>query len=492
MSAQESPSLLKTRKQVSRAIDTGKLNDGLQIIHDFVERIITEPLCTGHVNGSKELDILCQQIGELNLSAVTNGLIQDKVREKNNAVFVYIVTKIQPSGGHSLILERFISARPDANHIILSTELNGKSNVSHLLNNLSTITDVAFEPSATGHFQETLTWLQKRLIEISPEHIYLFNSHQDSVAIAAIQPKMALHASFYHHADHHLCLGLFLPGVEHIDIHPMGYHHCRDALGIQNTYLPLTTDDKGMRSSEHSFKPNGLLTTCTAGRANKIESPYFISYLTFLPQLLKATGGKHIHIGRLTPWALFRLRRRLKKQGISSDRLIYIPWVPSVWKALHDFKVDLYITSFPYGGGLTLIEAMGAGVPVAIHRHIYSRVLSGVDLDYPSAFSWQDPDEVIQYCSTVSTDELQKHAKNGRQQYEKCYHRDIFNAVLKKSIESPIPAPLFPYAIKTDEWACWMANQISLKKLIRRTAYRFFKRVRRSCSAFFKISATVR
>ena len=43
------------------------------------------------------------------------------------------------------------------------------------------------------------------------------------------------------------------------------------------------------------------------------------------------------------------------------ERFIYMPWVPSVWKTLHDCRVDLYIASFPYGGGLTLIEAMGAG-----------------------------------------------------------------------------------------------------------------------------------
>lgn len=472
-------SLLATKNLVSEAIDKGELNRALRLIHDFVERIITEPLCTGHVNGSKELDALCQKIGDINLPAVTGSLSKAQAPKNSPPVFVYIVTKLQKSGGHSLILERFITARPDARHIILSTELDGKSDASHLFTNLAHTTDIIFEPSPTGHFQQRLSWLQKRLIEISPEHMYLFNGHQDSVAIAAIQPNMAIDASFYHHADHHLCLGLFLPHVAHIDIHPMGYHHCRDALGINNTYLPLTTDDKGMRSTEFLFKRNGSLTTCTAARANKIESPYFISYLAIIPQLLKTTGGKHIHIGRLTPWALFRLRRELKKQGITSEQFTYIPWVPSVWKTLHDMHVDLYITSFPYGGGLTLIEAMGAGVPVAIHRHIYSRVLSGIDLAYPGVFNWQDPCELITHCSTITADALQKHSNLGRQRYETDYHRDIFNAVLTKNIESPKPRPLAEYQIKFDEWACWMENQATLKKLTLRAAYRLYKRLRR-------------
>jgi len=125
----------------------------------------------------------------------------------------------------------------------------------------------------------------------------------------------------------------YLRHIEHIDPHPMGYHNYREALGIDNTFIPLSVDDKGPRPKEGFWKKKGYLTTCTAARSNKIEIPYFISYLDVIPSLLKITGGRHIHIGRLTPWALFKIRRGLKRYGIQSDRFIYTPWVPSVWKA---------------------------------------------------------------------------------------------------------------------------------------------------------------
>ena len=481
MSIKKSGSLYATCKVVAKAIHNGELNLALQLIHDLVERIITEPLCTGHVYGSKELDDLCQTIGECNLSG--NCPRHPERREGSPAdgtVFVYIVTKVQKSGGHSRVIERFITARPEAKHLILATGLNGKSDFACRLSELSKITDVILETAPSGNFQQKLTWLQKRLIEIQPEQTYLFNDHQDSIAIAAIQPSMGLNASFYHHADHHLCLGVFSSHLhEHIDIHPMGYHHCRETLGVKNRYLPLTIDDKGMRSTNLPFKQNDYLTTCTAARANKIESPYYISYLAVIPLLLQSTGGKHVHIGRLTPWALFKLRRSLKKHGIASDRFVYTPWVPSVWTALHDFNVDLYITSFPYGGGLTLIEAMGAGVPVALHRHIYSRVLSGIDLAYPEAFIWQDPDALIEYCCTVTADELLKHGEIARRQYENFYDRDIFDGLINQKIDSLEPGQLPEYPQKSDEWACWMENQLTLSKLIMRTAYRSYRRIRR-------------
>jgi hypothetical protein len=193
---------------------------------------------------------------------------------------------------------------------------------------------VRFLSAPRGDFGARLSWLQGALIGCNPEHVYLFNHHQDSVAVAAIQPGMGIKASFYHHGDHHLCLGVHLDHLVHIDPHPMGYHHCREMLGVENVYVPLTFEDKGPRPDTLPFAPGGVLTTATAARSNKIEIPYFVSYLDLIPRLLKVTGGRHIHIGRLTPWALWRLRRGMRKEGVPADRLVYLAWTPSVWRTL--------------------------------------------------------------------------------------------------------------------------------------------------------------
>ena len=41
------------------SIHKGDLHSALKLIHDFVERIITEPICTAQIFGSKTLDDLC-------------------------------------------------------------------------------------------------------------------------------------------------------------------------------------------------------------------------------------------------------------------------------------------------------------------------------------------------------------------------------------------------------------------------------------------------
>lgn len=468
------------KERVSHLIDVGDLDESLQLIHDFVERIITEPLCTSQVFGSKELDGLCQRIGEANFTAIKHKIAGVAPSQQNRPVFTYVVTKLQKSGGHTRVIEDFIKARPEAQHVILSTELVGRSDADYLINGLAKQASIALELAPKGNYQQRLTWLQNRLLEICPRKVYLFNHHQDSVAVAAIQHEMGLDGSFYHHGDHHLCLGVYLAHLEHIDPHPMGYHNCRDALGISNTYIPLIVDDKGDRPFDWPFTSDGILTTCTAARSNKIEIPYFVSYLEIVPKLLKATRGRHIHIGRLTPWALFKIRRGLKLYDIQPDRFIYIPWVPSVWRALHDYRVDLYIASFPYGGGLTLIEVMGAGVPVLLHKHIFSRVLSGIDLAYPEAFSWRSPNELLDYCASLTADTLKKAGRLGRRQYEKFHRREILQEVLNGDVRNlPKPVDLSDkYSIESDEWALWMENQVSIKRVLSRATYRAFRRVR--------------
>jgi hypothetical protein len=484
-------SLYETTKIVSDAIDKGKSNRALQLIHDFVEAIITEPLCTAHVNGSREMDSLCQRVGQHNYLKLVETVAREPKMDNGTSVFVYIATRLQKSGGHTRVIESFIASRPKARHVVLITGLSGRSDCSYTRGRLDLNIDIDFESVPTGDFEKKLNWLQKKLIEIAPEHIYLFNHPQDSVAVAAIQPDMNFNASFYHHADHHLCLGVFLSHLEHIDIHSTGYHHCREALGISNRYLPLVVEDKGARASHALLKHNGSLTTCTAARSNKIESPYFINYLTVIPQLLKATKGTHIHIGRLTPWALFRLRRGLKREGVHATQFVYIPWVSSVWKTLHERHVDLYIASFPYGGGLTLIEAMGAGVAVALHKHIYSRLLSGVDLAYPEAFLWREPEELLHYCASVTKATLREQGQRGRQHYEQFNRCEIFDDLINnKQNNGTVPVMINNrYQVKPDEWVCWMKNELGFGRLFGRVLYRFFRQGRRVFGRFFNQNA---
>jgi hypothetical protein len=474
-------SLKSLSSKVKSALARGDIDIALRLVHNLVERVVTEPICTAQVFASRDLDNLCMQIGRQNLHGLTALRVNPWPNRRTGSIVVHLVSRLQRSGGHSRLTQDFINAQPEKNHLVLSTELGGQSDRNYYAEHFANYENVLFLCAPRGNFATRLTWLQEILLFSTPEYVYLLNHHQDSVAIAALVPELVTKGSFIHHADHHLCLGVHLNHLVHVDLHPMGFHYCRDELGVANRYLPLTFEDKCCVPMQTDFMHGGCLTTATAARSNKVEIPYYVSYLDTIPDVLKATGGHHIHIGRLTPWGLRRIRSQMRKFGIPKERFVYIEWAPSVWQALQQHRVDVYIASFPYGAGLTLIEAMGAGIPVIMHKHMYSRVLSSLELAYPEAFRWDDPADLLRYLSLLLPHEIEHERKISRLHYEKFHSPEILRAYLKNPTEFDLPVPPLAkdFQPRHDEWAIWTESQLSFFRLWYRFAYRSWRRLRR-------------
>lgn len=466
--------------RVEEALIAGRISRAMCIINDFVERIFTEPLCTAQVFASRDLDRLCLRIGRLNFERLISKQADPWLDRRRGPLVVYVVSRLQNSGGHSRLVQDFIRAQPEKDHLVLSTEVGGPSDRGVSARFITPESNVRLLFAPRGGLQSRLTWLQSTLIANPPEHVYLLNHHQDSVAVAALVPELGFRGSFVHHGDHHLCLGVCLEHLTHLDLHPMGYHYCRDELGINNHYLPLTFEDKPSQSTRFEIKCGGRLITATAARSNKVEIPYHVSYLDMVAKILKVTGGRHLHIGKLTPWALRRIHAQMRNSGIEKDRFVYIEWVPSVWRALQEHRVDVYIASFPYGAGLTLIEAMGAGIPVIMHEHVYSRVLSGLELAYPGAFSWADPEELMKHLGSLRRERLESEKSLSRRQYEAFHRPEVLQAYLRDPCRLSLPVPPLStdYRARYDEWAAWAEQQLTISRLVYRFAYRALRRIR--------------
>jgi hypothetical protein len=85
---------------------------------------------------------------------------------------------------------------------------------------------------------------------------------------------------------------------------------------------------------------------------SKFESgSYALRYERAVACILKASRGYHVHIGDLSDAFLQKIHEELDAEKVSHDRFIHIPWVASLSQALIDNAVDVYVSSFPLGGG---------------------------------------------------------------------------------------------------------------------------------------------
>jgi hypothetical protein len=268
---------------------------------------------------------------------------------------------------------------------------------------------------------EKLEWLLKRLWNLAPTTLVLLTYNQDSIGIAAAHSHIADKVVFIHHGDHHLALGVTCEDFIHVDPHNIGFFHCKEALGIKNNYYwPLTVNCELVAPKSTHFLVDACIVTCSSGRAEKFDADnYLYDYFLVIPKLLASTGGRHIHIGNLTADMEKKLQRGLSEACVDPERFIYIPWVPSVAKALIEHKVDLYISSFPIGGGKATIEAMAAGIPLLMHQSYRSRFHGGADLAYPNAWIWRNESELIEIVSKINAADLQHHSVLARVHYSK-------------------------------------------------------------------------
>ncbi|NHC08159.1 hypothetical protein [Azonexus fungiphilus] len=447
----------------------------LAYIEKLVDYLLCEPLTVGRIFGSPELDALCQQIGRRNLGAL--GL--ETPPESTPGVAVYIASKLQSSGGHTTALLDLIRLSPKCHSIILITGVCGRTDLASIQRRLSVVPDIELVCVPAGGHVQKLSWIQAYLHKIAPSSVWLFNHHQDSVAIAAVQPDRGYQLNFYHHADDRLCLGVCLGHGKHFDISPAQFHKCRDEVGLQdNRYLPLTATDL-----QGSYTGDKLATTpmvtCTAAGFNKVEVSYFAQYVDVIPRVLKATGGRHIHIGRLTRLARWRLRQNMTRIGVPLDALVYIPHVHSVWRALHEHRVDLYINSFPYGGSKTMVEVMGAGVPIIVHRNIADRLIGGLDMAYDGAYSWRNPEELYQQLITCSREFLTEQSVLARAWYEK-YHSESAISVILSTPDSlgevPDLKPGFKVDVLMKAWQ--LAHEATFFSVAKKRLWRVYRSIK--------------
>jgi hypothetical protein len=418
------------------AAQKGEVALALISMQSFVYRAaLSRESALGRVFSSRALDDACQAIGALDPVPVS---------EDRRGV-VYIVTELQLTGGHTRVVADLImaddtTARSGEPVTILVTDVVSQHNpaAAGLLLQLG----ARVETPPPGDHATRLTWLKGRLSSLSPRVTRLVLHPFDSVAIAAAQPGLTGELVFLHNADHNLALGVSLAHSLHVDFHAKGFYNCGDREGVRNNVMwPLTAADLGPRSPLYAEAP---IRTCTCGGAEKFEpqftrdlAPYPFRYAELAPLIPATTGGVHVHIGPLSEEALREIGEGLDRFGVPRDQFVHMPSVPNLWDALKTLQIDLYVSSFPLGGGRATVEALGAGLPICVHSNYRSIMLTPENEVYEGAFIWRTPAELVRCLTDLTPETLERHARAARNYYERHHHPSRLQAALAGQVDPP-------------------------------------------------------
>ncbi|HEX2582333.1 MAG TPA: glycosyltransferase [Dongiaceae bacterium] len=432
----------------------GEFDRTLRRLWRFTNCILEDSRANGFVLAHPLLDATCMEAGAA--LASKHGIT--KSQHPSARRDVYLVTELLSAGGHSRVLADIVEARGRQKALVIATNVNGNHDHKAAEMLLAPL-DAEIELLAGTSFEDKAIHLLDRLARLAPENITVLSNHGDSVAIQALQPSLLRKAEYYHHCDHNFALGVTLSHLTHIDVSQRLFSQCpaQHHSNGKHVYWPITANVTRFRNPGDFLKRTGPITTASSGNANKYltndrrrnpraRSGYLYSYFDLVAPLLRATGGRHIHIGPLPQTLREEIYQMLANLDIGMDRFIHVPWVPALADSLVDYGVDLYISSFPIGGGRAVIEAGGAGIPILQHRNYQNSLLSG-GATHLGGFFWDHPEEMLEFLRTVDAQTLARLAGQVRENYV-TYHSPN---VLKRLVDQPIGEEGMPPIIENTD-----------------------------------------
>ncbi|WP_095130193.1 glycosyltransferase family 4 protein [Pseudomonas sp. Irchel s3h14] len=427
----------RLQETVVEYICRSQYGDAMACIRSFAEQVINDPASIGVVFASRELDALCRMLAD----AYYYYADRCHVPEREGQGTVILASELVRAGGHTELIKDYLALGLFESPVrVALTDLFNRIDHASINEWESLLGCEVFVVTETG-LDGKLDALTARLGEWNPSTVLTLGHNQDIVCIVAAHAPGFKNRYYIHHGDHHLSLGVTCEAFQHVDLHNMSYELCKNEIGVaQQLYWPISA----VRTSEIKtrFLDRGALTTCSCGRMSKFESgSYAVRYERAVACILKASRGYHVHIGELSDAFLQKIHEELDAENVSHDRFVHIPWVASLSQALIENAVDVYVSSFPLGGGKSLIEAMSIGVPVVTHESYRSRYHAGSDLAYPDSYTWSQYEELGRIFKQWDQPLLKQHAASAQLHFERYYSQEALLKAFASGLDSAALVP---------------------------------------------------
>lgn len=424
-------SLADVELTVRKCLVEGQLAGALDAVRDAADTVINNQRSVARIYASRHLDKLCEEIAQ---AVLRNANTQPSMSSSSGGT-VILATELAAAGGHVEVIKDLVRLgdMPQPMELLLTD--NFQRIEASVQQGYADAVGIPLRIATGADSAERLRDALAFLAERRPHTVVLLVHNQDSPGVVAGLACAAEKVVFVHHGDHHLSLGVTCPPFDHVDLSNFAYFNCRHTLGIANNkFWPLTLASDRILRHDGVFLRESNAVTCCVGRPEKFDDPsYKYQYLDLIGLMLRSTGGRHVHIGPLSANQLQRMHQSLQAHGVDASRLKHVPWVSSVAQALIENGVDLYMTSFPYGGGKAQVEAMATGLPVLVHKNYRSRFLSGIDIGYPGTMQWSDEVELKSILGNLTCEWMQEQALKARTHFARHHSEEA----LRRAMHTP-------------------------------------------------------
>lgn len=405
---------------VTGRVSSGDLDGALHMLTAGCAPLWAKTRAVGHIAASEPLDALCLTIGAEVLATMDRTPGAVSVEAEPRRCHLYLVTEVYRAGGHGRVLEDLIAASPDREHAVIWT--SGEHVSADEIPRRIRVDPAPAVYALLGSPLEKLRRAFALATSLRPDVIYHLGHPNDAVTVALTQPSLARRLVMVHIGDTSFALGRFVAGATHV---ALGRHFqavARSAWAIDMPLLPLTCGTMDHETIDHA-KPENDFVTATAGAGHKYNPRGNASYLDVLATRFRARGGRHVHFGDLSPAQLQALEDRLTGLGYW-DRFMHIEFVPRLSVALKQQEVDLYLDSYPVGGGRANIEAMAAGLPIV--TGLYEPNFDGVSFCYPECMTWTTVRELEELLSSLGPQTLTAHTHLSRDYFINNHSTAVF------------------------------------------------------------------
>lgn len=426
--------------QARRLSAEGKPEEALWVLAAFVRSLNDKPGTAGNLHGSPTLDALWTELA-LSLPAA----LPDKTPPASGETSqIYVVSDVASIGGHTRLLADMMQAQAGRTQTVLFTNFFDRAalpdDAARLLP--EDLASIALAPA--GPLVGKIQWLAQELQRHPGARVFLLAHHEDVAAVAGVCRAAPRRVFFCHHADHHLALGLYVPGWRHLDVTAYSHDHCRHGLCVQEVaYLPLISsavpvrEGRGFAASPHE----DTFVTCSAGSAGKFAGDYMFPYTDMIAERLAVFGGSHVHIGGLTGKSKGQLLWAFAQRGLDPARFREVPFVPSLAEAMGQENVSVYLTSFPIAGARSAIEVMASGTPILGHKHFTSDFLGGQGQLPDGAPVWQDASDFLKKLAGMTPQKQRELGAANRAFWERYHHPQRLAECLADDAFALVPPP---------------------------------------------------